>query len=292
MSVDALPPLPDSCWPVDTSCCTSWDAVDGEDVPVYSDAVKDRAKALAGQTMRLLTGYRVGGCPIVLRPCNERDRATTWATYPVAPGAGAGVPWAPVSIGGQWLNIGCGCASGCGCTTAKAIRLPGDAATIVQVKIDGVILPDAAYRLYGDGWLIRADGEGWPLTQDLTLDTDEVGTWSVEYVTGAAVDGLGAWVAGILACEYLDACTTGKCRLPAGVVQVARQGVTLNLAGGMFPGRRTGIQEVDAYLERWNPHGLIEAPQVFSLDSPQHRAESGGGAPYLPPSGGIDGGTP
>ena len=33
--------------------------------------VQDRAPGLASATLRRLTGYRVGGCPITVRPCMQ-----------------------------------------------------------------------------------------------------------------------------------------------------------------------------------------------------------------------------
>lgn len=271
---EMLPELPDFCWPVDTSCVGDWDAWEVEPdpgadppvagVPLYSAEDKARAVALAGQTLRLLTGFRVGGCPVTVRPCQAGYREQTWRTYPVT-GAGS-TPWYPVSLGGTWLNIGCGHVGGCGCTGLREVRLYGPATRITEVKVDGVVLPPTDYRLDRGGRLVRLGGESWPLTQDLSLPDTEPGTWSVTYTAGAEVDGLGAYVAGILAGEYVRACTDGECRLPTGVQTIARQGVTMTLGTGAFPDGRTGIREVDAYIERWNPNRLRGPSQVYSPD--------------------------
>lgn len=274
-----LPELPDFCWPVDTSCIPGWDALENPDAPesadnprVWTDAEQARAVSMAGQTLRLLTGFRVGGCPVTVRPAGRRCREQTWRTYPVV---GGSTPWQPVSLGGQWLNITCGHGDPCGCLSTREVRLLGPVGSVESVTVDGVVLDADAWRLdvvAGGARLVRLDGEGWPLCQNLAAPPTEPDTWAVTYTPGQPVDGLGAHVAGILAAEYLAACRSNlECRLPAGVQTIQRQGVTLTLAAGAFPGGRTGILEVDTYLERWNPGGLRRPSAVWSPDLPTDR---------------------
>lgn len=267
--------MPEHCWVVDVSCVPDWDGWDVEPdpeadppvvgVPTYSDADKEYAVALAGQSMRLLTGFRVGGCPVTVRPAGKGCQEQTWRTYPVSGTA----PWTPVSIGGNWINVTCGhSGAGCGCVGARQVRLSGTPSrdAVTEVKVDGMVLDPSAYRLDPGGWLVRTDGDSWPLCQDLTApDTDEH-TWSVTYTPGVAVDGLGARAAGVLAGQFVRACVGGQCDLADNVTQIVRQGVTLTLGVGAFPGGRTGIRSVDAYLERWNPHGHTTPPTVYSPD--------------------------
>jgi hypothetical protein len=269
------PPLPDFCWPVDTSLCAQdYDAQVGTGenaVPLYSDDVKAYAEAMAGQTLRVLTGFRVGGCPITVRPCRAGCSPATYRTYP-AYGAGASTAWFPVQYGGEWLNIGCGSHLGaCGCTRVHEIRLHTVVGAVTEVKVDGVELDPSAYRLDGDA-LVRVDGDSWPLCQNIEAADTEPGTWSVTYTPGEAVDGLGAQAAGLLALEFAKACTgNGNCALPPGVQTVARGGVTMTIAAGIFPGGITGIRMVDAYVMRWNPNHLSGRPVVWSPDVPRPR---------------------
>lgn len=274
------PPLPEFCWPVDTSCVEDWDSVtedpDSEDpdavIPRYSAADKARAVAFATQSLRMLTAYRVGGCPITVRPAARRCRELTWQTYPVA--GGGSTPWRPVDLGGTWLNVGCDHLTACGCGALEQIDL-GQASSVTEVKVDGVVLDPSAYRLDPGGRLVRLDGEAWPLCQNLAAPDTEEGTYSVTYVRGAAVDGLGAVAAGILAGEFVRACTGGECRLPDNIVRLVRNGVEMTLGPGAFPDDRTGIREVDAYLDRWNPHRHKVAPMVWSPDLARHRRVTG-----------------
>lgn len=268
-----MPDLPDVCWPVDVSCVPDWDALTDpseppgpDNPPLYSDDDKDRAIALAGQTLRVLTGFRVGGCPVTVRPCRARCETRTWQTYPVS-GFQGSTPWFPVQLGGQWLNIGCGCAgNGCSCSSVSEVQLYGPVGVIDTVLVDGVELTAGIdYRLDAGGRLVRL-GAAWPLCQNISAPDTEEGTWSVTYTAGLPVDGLGAWVAGILAGEYVQACKTGECRLPTGVTQIVRDGVTMTIGAGAFPGNLTGIREVDSWVARYNPNGLKSASVVWSPD--------------------------
>ena len=274
MTEETLPALPDFCWPVDTSCVPDWDAWEVEPdpeadppepgTPLYTADQKARAVSFAGQALRMLTAFRVGGCAITVRPAMRRCQVSTWRTYPVA-GAGS-TPWYPVSLGGAWLNIGCGHSGACGCTGLQEVRLYGTASAVEEVKVDGEVLDASAYRLDRGGRLVRIDGESWPLCQDLAAPDTEEGTWSVTYTPGAAVDGLGAVAAGLLAGEFVKACAGQECSLPTNVTQIARNGVTMTLGLGVFPDGKTGIREVDLYVERWNPHGHKTPPIVWSPD--------------------------
>lgn len=254
-------PMPDDCWPIDSGCCDGWDAL--------PDSVQARAAALASQTLRLLTGFRVGGCPVTVRPCRKGCGPQTYQTFPV--GAGG---WWPVSVDGAWYNIGCACGSGdgCACDRVCEIVFTFDVTSVTAatgtVWVDGAPLDPSAYRVDGGNRLTRVDGDCWPQCQDMNLGLDQPGTFGVIVTPGGPVDGLGASVAGVLACEYAKACQSQPCGLPAGVTSVVRQGVSLQIAseGGVFPGGLTGIREVDAYIRRWNPNMLTEAPLVWSPD--------------------------
>jgi hypothetical protein len=63
--------------------------------------------------------------------------------------------------------------------------------------------------------------------------------------------------------EFAKACTGGKCRLPANVTSVSRQGVAYEIAAGTFPEGTTGIREVDAWIGLWNPEGRRQSTQVW-----------------------------
>jgi hypothetical protein len=265
MTEEQVPALPDACWPVDWGCADqTWlDELDA--------TVKARSEAMATQVLRSLTAYQVGGCPIVVRPCSVGCGGGSYTQAPVAGGdhgalGGQVGQWWPHIEAGQWVNTACGCTTACSCTYVPEVLLPAPVGGIVSVTIDGATLDPSAYRVDDGNRLVRTDGEAWPKCQDMAAPAGEVGTFAVTYFNGALVDGLGAWIAGILAVEFAKACTGGKCRLPSGVQTISRLGVTMEIPSGMFSNGTTGIREVDAWLATWNPYAAKMPSQVWSPD--------------------------
>ena len=251
MSV-TIPELPDPCWPVDLSCCPDWDA--------RAPEVQDRAVALATSSLRALTAYRVGGCPITVRPCRQRCMSSPYWFW----SEGRFVPI--IGMTGQWINMACGCTGDCECSSVCEVVLPGVITKIEEVRQDGVIVDPTAYRVDDGRNLVRTDGECWPICQDMSADITEPGTFAVTYMSAYPVDGLGAYAAGILACEFAKACAGAKCRLPAGVTSITRQGVSYTIASGAFPDGMTGIREVDAWISIYNPQRRTQQSTVWSPD--------------------------
>lgn len=171
--------------------------------------------------------------------------------------------------GSDLLTVGCSCngsSHDCGNSSAS-IYLPPPVGQVRQVKIDGAVLDRGAYRMNKGSTLVRTDGGLFPLRQRPDIPDTEQGTFSITYVHGALPGPLGAWVAGVLAAEFIKACSGDRgCRLPSGVTNVARQGVTYQIRADMFDGGLTGIHEVDAYTGTYNPNRLASRPMVYTPD--------------------------
>ena len=247
------PPFSDPCWPVDIpdECMESWRAT-----PYGTRA---RAEVAAVETLRYLTGGQVGGCSVTVQIARGGccGGTPTWRTYPAGGfySRGGDRGFRPVLADGVWLNIGCGGGCGNGCPLPACLPLPETIRTATAVTIDSVVFTDYVQR---GSRLYRTDDQAWP--------SEGV---AVTGIPGWPVDGQGASAAGVLACEYAKSMTgKGKCALPAGVTQVVRAGVTINLAegGGLFPGGLTGLREVDVFTARYNPHRLSAAPTVWTPD--------------------------
>lgn len=249
-------PEPSGCpWPVDPACLTAeWDALD--------DDVKDRAILLASETLRRLTGYRVGGCPVTVRPCRASCVGVGYLPFYT------GGPFFPhISPGGYWVNS-CACTTDCSCSALCTVTLPAPVGRIEKVMLDGIEVDPVDYAISENRliWTGVSDCP-WPICQDLTRPDTEPGTFSVTYLNSWPVDALGAYAGGVLAMEFARACAgSNKCRFPATVTTVTRQGVSFDVVAGTFPGGFTGIREVDAYIALWNPHNIRQAPQVYSPD--------------------------
>jgi hypothetical protein len=172
---------------------------------------------------------------------------------------------------------------------------PMPVTSVIAVKVDGVVLDATAYRV--DDWqkLVRVDGEHWPRCQDLSRPDSAVGTWSVTYTFGQPLPADGRLAVTKLAAEIANLCHGGDCVLTDRVIQVVREGVTIELdnyeairAGG------TGLPVVDRFVGQVNPKGVRVAPAVFSPDTVTARQITWPVAPLPvtpPDSGGGTGGS-
>ena len=243
-------------WKPNFACCDDWDNHDNE--------LQIRAMSLAWSTMRSLTGGRVGSCPVTIRPCFTEDACTVCF----------GTSWMQpyVDSFGNWKNAACRKDGTCSCCDVCELTLPGQAAVVTEVNIDGWKLDPQLFRIDNGNILVRQDGYCWPNCQNMGAPEGAIGTITIKYIPGIYPTAAGLWAAGVLSCEFAKACTGGKCRLPTSVSSIVRQGVSMEMGGGMFE-NGTGIREVDAYIESVNPHGLKTPPKVWSPDLPstKHR---------------------
>jgi len=235
--------------------------------------IMERSEAFAWQTLAALTAYRIGTCPIVVRPCAQRCApqgtwmeavVTTGSTIPVVT---IGRSFTPHMEGGNWVNsCGCETADSCGCGSLSEIILPGPVGEIVKVTVDKVVLDRSAYRVDNGNRLVRQDGESWPVAQDMSLPASEA-TFTVEYYRGAAPNEITRYAAGVLAAEFYKGCTnSSKCRLPRGTVSVQRRGTSIELNSDFMKSLMTW-PEIAPVVAMFNPNHLKSAPRVLSPDS-------------------------
>lgn len=249
-------------WPVQWTC----------DVSTLNPAVTGSAVSAATETLYALTGMRFGLCEVTLRPCRDNHNGGRFYDD-------FGPPWTaqywpiPALIGGLWFNLTCGsCGSGCGCGSVSEVRLPAPVYEITEVVIDGEVLASSAYHLDNNRILVRTDGGQWPLRNDLSV-TSGAGAWSVTARYGESLPEGAKLAMGELACEFAKAADGKDCRLPAGVQQLARQGVVISFpdVGELFRKGRTGLYLVDAFIATWNPAGLRQRARVYRVDTPAVR---------------------
>lgn len=258
MSITPITPDYDECmlWPVDPACLTA----DWNDLP---PAVQARSLALASATLRRLSGYRVGNCPIVVRPC-KRSCATQYGYLHHGSYGPSFTPY--INIEGNWVNA-CGCVSDCSCGQLCEVELPGPVTEVEAIDVGGVEITD--FTVYGNRVAYTGtDACPFPTCQDLSKAPGEEGTFTITYFNSYRPDALASYAAGILAMEYAKACTGSKaCKLPRGTTSVVRQGVSIEIATGSFPNGMTGIHDVDAWIALWRPEGSPRwQPRVWSPD--------------------------
>jgi hypothetical protein len=258
-------PAPGPCdWPIDVSCCPDW--------ITYTANVQVKATAWATEILDALTGRRFSQCAVNYRPCGPKcDFSFGYLTWPVNASAnGGGFPWmTPWIDSGVWRN--CGCAGGCSCRAACEVPFPTSVASIVEVRIDGVVLDPTAYRL--DSYrmspvLVRIDGECWPQCQDMALGTDEAGAFVIVYRPGDTLPVAGQLAAGELACEFAKACVGSDCALPQQLQSLSRNGVEVQVVDptAFLDQGLTGLANVDLWIRSVNPRRKQQRARVYSSD--------------------------
>jgi hypothetical protein len=267
---------------------TNWGAKDWSNATAEQLEQKALAELLAWTSLQMLTGHRLSICATAVRPA----RATCApATYYLSPGdAPTGLFHPYIGLDGRWFNAVHGGA--CRCNDARELTLPDVVARMVSVEIDGEALPASAYRVDNGTILVRTDGKGWPLRQDMNAQSGDVGSFVVTYFAGAAPDTLANYAAGLLAREFLLNMAPEKgrsCRLPSRVKAVTRQGVSYDLSTSMFEvGQSTGVPEVDIFVQRLNPFGLRVPSRVLSMDTiDDFRTASARGGTIAPVAGNL-----
>lgn len=238
------------------------------------------------------TRRQFGTCSITIRPCRDTC-LEAWATYrgrgnnnmylPYTDGGGVG-PWIPALINGQWYNFGCGGACGtdlCSCSYVPTITLAGPVAAVTQIKMGGVVLDPSNYRLDNHMYLIRTDGNDWPVCQDMVADPSVVGsnTFTVSYDIGVTVPAGGQLAAGVLACQMAKAaCSDKSCQLPQRLQTITRQGVTMNFLdnyAALYDTGTTGLWVVDSWVASILASNKVSGTRIASPDRRPTRRTTG-----------------
>lgn len=265
MSLTDTEPATCHPWDADLACCEDeW----GE----YPEETQNRALSLAWSSFKNLTAGRLGACPVVMRPCLYQD--------PCAECFGPSWMTPYVDEHGRWKNALCRVEGSCSCCDMCEIIMPGTVAEIVSINMDGFTVAKDIFRIDNGNKLVRQDGRCWPNCQNLTAPSGAAGTLTITYIPGVRPTASHLAAVGLLACEFAKACTGAKCRLPAGVTSVVRNGVSMEMGSKLWE-NLTGIREVDAAILDINPNGLKVPPKVWSPDlaSAKHRITTWDGRP-------------
>jgi len=143
---------------------------------------------------------------------------------------------------------------------------PYPVSEITEVKVDGVVVPPANYRLDEYIRLVRTDGERWPRSQNLNADPDVPGerTLVVRYTTGRPVPDDLQYAAALLTCELRRACGGLPCSLPERVTSITRDGVSYQVLDAqevVFNGS-FGVPMIDAILKSYPCKDSRHKPQM------------------------------
>ena len=231
---------------------------------VDADSLDPNMRALcelyASASMTALTLHRVGGNPVTIMPVSRERVPGHYVWFSPLPDEYPLGIFYPGTVYPSAQDL----LTALTVDSVEAIDLPGPVGAVSEVRINGTVLDEAAYRVENGRYLVRVDGGSWPAGSG--------DNFTVTYLNSHPVDAMGAHAAGVMANEWLTLISGNKkCRLPPSVTAVSRQGLTFEVARGMFPDGVTGIPEIDAYLMLFNPFGLKVAPRVYSPDLPRHR---------------------
>lgn len=240
-----------------TDWCSSQDVV-GCFPDVVPSACLSSSVAMASEVLYELSGRQfTGWCQSVIRPCQDGGSCRAcWQFLSRGHVVWSGQGWCDDNAGGE----PCGCGS-----WIQKVKLPGIAQSVVQVLIDGAIVPSTSYRLDPNNELIRTDGGAWPLCQNMMAAGTAAGTFQITYQHGYAPNEIARRAAAQLAHEFYLACNAQPCRLPSGVVEVMRQGIKITRAASLFKDGATGLTMVDSFLAAFHQHPttLVMSPEVM-----------------------------
>lgn len=245
------------------------------DAGILADAVQ-----AASEILYALSGRQFSGeCTSYVRPTARRhgwsSRSwgaaggfgwyTSWGSCGSAWGSGVGAAAA-------WLDHSCAC-------SPQEVELGAYPVTeIVEVKINGTVIPAEEYRIDDRRLLVRVrptaaaiptEQAGWPTCQRLDLPDTEPGTFSVTFLHGTLPPTSGKRAATALAAELaLALAGDPNTRLPERVTSIVRQGESITLIDpqNVLDKGRTGIPEVDLFVKSVNPAGLARRASVWSPD--------------------------
>lgn len=254
--------------------CEPWDVIWCDECDISSTSPVVTGFAVQGATEVLwgLSGRQFGLCTIEnLRPCRRTCPELFNYGAPFPQWMGSWTYPQPALLGGQWFNLTCGtCAGECSCSKVSEFILPGPVDHIVQIVIDGTVLPTGSYRVDNQDIVIRTDGGDWPICNDIGI-TSGVGAWSVDAVFGQAPPSLAALAVGELAMEIIKGCSpdSSGCKLPTRfMTALARQGVNMSFADPQvwLENDLLGLDICDLFIRTFNPHGLSMRSRMYSPD--------------------------
>lgn len=150
----------------------------GTDQPVPQEII-DNAIQAASEILWAATGRQFGKCTVTIRPCQDAskgcDPCPGGGELPGISefGYGGGFPWYPMMTENGWINVRpCGCNNSCGCSELCEQILPEPVCCVEEVKINGISLAPALYRVDDFRKLVRLAGD--MNVEDLTSANPDV----------------------------------------------------------------------------------------------------------------------
>lgn len=137
--------------------------------------------------------------------------------------------------------------------------------SVEQITTNGVLMDPLSYSIRNNAYLIRKNGIPWIL--------DTISSLEISYTYGSPIPTAGKIAARRLANEYIYLMTDStQCTLPQRITtSISRQGETISILDPLhfLDNGKTGVYEVDLFLQMANPNHAKKKPRVFSIDRPR-----------------------
>jgi hypothetical protein len=240
------------------------------------DVICAECAAAATETLYQKSGKQFTGLcgPVTIRPVFRPTNADTRG-WVFAGGGGWGYGWGASAMG----NLGMPPVLALYAEERGAVIELYDYPVneILQVKIDGVVIPSDEWELRDFRWLLRmrptsdfvpTQRWGWPTSQIPDLPDTQQGTFSITYTYGQDPGQMGRMAAVALAEFFALPLLGNPTAFPQRVTSITRQGVTTQIASSIdiIKTGSTGIPLVDLWLNSVNPKQLTRKPRVWSPD--------------------------
>jgi len=149
------------------------------------------------------------------------------------------------------------------------IPLAGNNISIDQILINGDVLPEAAYVIADENYLVRIDGGSWPRGSNPYLPATDDNTFEVTYTHGIEAPALAREATAEIVCDMLrnPGQLTGRGnRLPPNARSTSIAGVSINLEAAAMEIRRRMpmLPNVLRLLTVYSPDGPAGPPFVYS----------------------------
>lgn len=135
-----------------------------------------------------------------------------------------------------------------------------------DVIADGVTLPASAYTVHDRRYLVRTDGELWPVTGNGQTSLMDPNTFRATWAYGRKVPVGGQQAAQLFVTEIAKLCVgDASCQIPQRVTNVNREGMSFTILDSMkmIEEGRTGIALIDLWLVS-DKVGRKSKPRIFA----------------------------
>jgi len=164
--------------------------------------------------------------------------------------------------------------SPCGCCELRGVTMPGWNPRLVEVRVDGEVVPTTEYAILRKGTELSLErfysngrARPWPGCQSLLLPDTAEGTFAVKVLSGVPIDWQVRAAAAEIACDLLKRWTDD---LPDGITSMTVYGMTVDFrrygeATGDTAVQQAGFEQVAKLMNRYpvNRQVTVIAPELM-----------------------------